>query len=102
MVGKVTNEEASKANITIDDFRRTVNTVNPKNKGYVRFVPDDKGGVKIAKVNNHIDFCISWRTNIDSAHNRTMREKFALVSARVCCPPTSNHSGSSYRRYYRR
>lgn len=79
MAGKVTNEQASKANITIDDFRKAVNTVNPKNKGYVRFVPDGKGGVTIAKVNNKVDFCISWRTNIDAAHNRTMREKFALA-----------------------
>ncbi|MBQ7177564.1 MAG: hypothetical protein IJS08_09130, partial [Victivallales bacterium] len=79
MAGKVTNDQASKANIALEDFRRAVNTVNPKNKGYVRFVPDGKGGVTIAKVNNKIDFCISWRTNIDPEHNRTMREKFALA-----------------------
>ncbi|MBR4518238.1 MAG: hypothetical protein IKO65_04470, partial [Victivallales bacterium] len=81
MAGKVTNEQVAKANISIDDFRKAVNTVNPKNKGYVRFVPDGKGGVTIAKVNNKIDFNISWRTNIDAAKNRTMREKFALAMA---------------------
>ncbi len=81
MAGKVTNEQAVKANISIDDFRKAVNTVNPKNKGYVRFVPDGKGGVTIAKVNNKIDFNISWRTNIDAVKNQTMREKFALAMA---------------------
>ncbi|MBP5671593.1 MAG: hypothetical protein J6X49_04320 [Victivallales bacterium] len=79
--GKVTNEQAKYANIGIDDFRKAVNTVNPKNKGYVRFVPDGKGGVKIAKVNNNIDFNISWRSNINAANNRTMREKFAMAMA---------------------
>ena len=75
--GKISNDQAKFANISIDDFRKAVNTVNPKNKGYVRFVPDGKGGVKIAKVNNKIDFNISWRTNIDAAKNQTMRQKFA-------------------------
>ena len=77
MSGKVTNEQVAKSNFGVDSFRAAVNYVNTKNKGYVRFEPDGKGGVKIAKVNNKIDIKIGWRTNIDSVKNLAMRQKFA-------------------------
>lgn len=78
MAGKVTHQQiAQNTRIEVDQFRKMVNTVNPKNKGYVRFVPDGKGGVSIAKVNNKIDILIGWRTNINVDNNKAMRAKFA-------------------------
>ena len=77
MAGKVTNDQVSTTTFNVDDFRKAVNYENPKNKGYVRFVPDGKGGVKLAKVNNKIDLFLSLRTNIDADKNRAIREKFA-------------------------
>lgn len=78
MAGKVTNEQIQNMKpIAVEEFRKAVNVENPKNKGYVRFVPDGKDGVKIEKVNNKIDFKIGWRTNINATNNKAMREKFA-------------------------
>ena len=77
MAGKVTNDQVSVKTFNVDDFRKAVNYENPKNKGYVRFVPDGKGGVKLAKVNNKIDLFLSLRTNIDADKNKAIREKFA-------------------------
>ena len=77
MPGKVTNAQVASAKFSVDKFREAVNYVNPKNKGYVRFEPDGNGGVKLAKINNKIDILVNWRTNIDSAKNQAMREKFA-------------------------
>ncbi len=77
MAGKVTNQQVNQANFNVDAFRSAVNYVNTKNKGYVRFEPDGRGGVKVAKVNNKIDIKIGWRTNIDSVKNQAMRQKFA-------------------------
>lgn len=79
MAGKVTNDQVAKATLSIDDFRNAVNYKNPTNKGYVRFVPDGNGGVKLDKVNNKIDFMISWRTNIDAQKNMAMRQKFVAA-----------------------
>lgn len=76
MAGKVTNQQAVQATIKLEDFRKAVNTENTKNKGYVRFVPNGKDGVKIEKVNNKIDFKIGWRTNINAENNKLMRQKF--------------------------
>lgn len=77
MAGQVTNDQVSAKTLNVNDFRKAVNYVNPKNKGYVRFVPDGKGGVKLAKVNNKIDLFLSLRTNVDAEKNKAMREKFA-------------------------
>lgn len=78
MAGKVTAEQVKNtASVSVDTFREAVNTKNPKNKGYVRFVPNGDGGVKIEKVNNKIDFMIGWRTNINAENNKAMRMKFA-------------------------
>lgn len=77
MSGKVTNDQVSTTMFKVDDFRKAVNYENPKNKGYVRFVPDGKGGVTLAKVNNKIDLFINWRTNINAEKNKAIREKFA-------------------------
>lgn len=78
MAGKVTHQQiAQNTRIEVDQFRKMVNTENPKNKGYVRFVPDGKGGVSIAKVNNKIDILLGWRTNINVENNKAMRAKFA-------------------------
>ena len=77
MSGKVTAAQINQTTLKTDDFRKAVNYENPKNKGYVRFEPDGKGGVKLAKVNNKIDLFINWRTNIDAEKNKAMRDKFA-------------------------
>lgn len=77
MAGKVTAAQISQTTLATDDFRKAVNYENPKNKGYVRFEPDGKGGVKLAKVNNKIDMFINWRTNIDAEKNKAIRDKFA-------------------------
>ena len=79
MAGKVTATQIENAKFSTDDFRKAVNYENTKNKGYVRFVPDGQGGVKLEKVNNKIDFKISWRTNIDEEKNKSIREKFVLA-----------------------
>ena len=79
MSGKVTNDQIRQTTIGVDSFREAVNYVNPKNKGYVRFEPDGKGGVKIAKINNKIDMFLSMRTNIDADKNRAMRDKFVTA-----------------------
>lgn len=79
MSGKVTNAQINTTTINVDEFRKAVNYQNPKNKGYVRFEPDGKGGVKLAKINNKIDMFLSWRTNIDADKNRAMREKFVAA-----------------------
>ena len=76
MSGKVTGLQISKTSVKTEDFREAVNYTNPKNKGYVRFEPDGKGGVKIAKVNNKVDLLINWRTNVDAEKNKAMRAKF--------------------------
>ena len=83
MSGKVTNDQVSTTMFKVDDFRKAVNYENPKNKGYVRFVPDGKGGVTLAKVNNKIDLFINWRTNINAEKNKAIREKFADFMASV-------------------
>lgn len=78
MAGKVTADQIKNtASISVDTFREAVNVKNPKNKGYVRFVPNGNGGVKIEKVNNKIDLNINWRTNINEDNNKAMRAKFA-------------------------
>ncbi|MBO6167495.1 MAG: hypothetical protein J6P13_03995 [Kiritimatiellae bacterium] len=76
MASKVTGAQVSQTSFKVEDFRTAVNYENKTNKGYVRFVPDGNGGVKLAKVNNKIDLFINWRTNIDAEKNRAMREKF--------------------------
>ncbi|MCR5413926.1 MAG: hypothetical protein K6F50_04275 [Kiritimatiellae bacterium] len=77
----MTDEQVSKASLKVEDFRKAVNYENTTNKGYVRFVRDGKGGVKISKVNNKVDFSIGLRTNITAAKNASMREKFASAMA---------------------
>lgn len=82
MSGKVTGTQINQTTIKTEDFRQTVNYVNPKNKGYVRFEPDGKGGVKLAKINNKIDMFLGWRTNIDTEKNKAIRDKFVDAISR--------------------
>ena len=63
--------------ISLATFREQVNYVNPKNKGYVRFVRGAAPGeVTLGKVNNFCDlFSVNWRTNVDAAHNQALRDQ---------------------------
>lgn len=82
MSGKVTGAQITQMTLKTEDFRQAVNYVNPKNKGYVRFEPDGKGGVKLAKINNKIDLFLSFRSNIDAEKNKAMRDKFVTAISR--------------------
>ena len=59
----------------IDEFRNMVNYTNTTNKGYVRFRLTSEG-LKLEKINNKIDFPLSWRSNVSAAHNMAIRTKF--------------------------
>ena len=59
----------------IDEFRNMVNYTNTTNKGYVRFRLTSEG-LKLEKINNKIDFPLSWRSNVSAAHNMSIRAKF--------------------------
>ena len=52
-----------------------VNYTNTTNKGYVRFRLTSEG-LKLEKINNKIDFPLSWRSNVSAAHNMAIRTKF--------------------------
>ena len=59
----------------IDEFRNMVNYTNTTNKGYVRFKLTSEG-LKLEKINNKIDFPLSWRSNMSADHNKAIRTKF--------------------------
>ena len=76
-------QPGSGLSISLDTFRRQVNYENLKNKGYVRFVrgtaPNE---VTLGKVNNFCDlFSVNWRTNVDDAHNKALREQMVNAMA---------------------
>ena len=59
----------------IDEFRSMVNYTSGTNKGYVRFQLTSEG-LKLQKINNKIDFPLSWRSNMSANHNNAIRAKF--------------------------
>ena len=59
----------------IDEFRSMVNYTSGTNKGYVRFQLTSEG-LKLQKINNKIDFPLSWRSNMSANHNKAIRAKF--------------------------
>lgn len=59
----------------IDEFRSMVNYTSGTNKGYVRFQLSSEG-LKLQKINNKIDFPLSWRSNMSANHNNAIRAKF--------------------------
>ena len=79
--------------ISLATFREQVNYVNPKNKGYVRFVRGTTPGeVTLGKVNNFCDlFSVNWRTNVDAAHNQALRDQMvkAISQDLTFVDPTS-------------
>ena len=52
-----------------------VNYTSGTNKGYVRFQLTSEG-LKLQKINNKIDFPLSWRSTMSANHNNAIRSKF--------------------------
>ncbi len=63
----------------LDQFRKTVNVENPKNKGYVRLRPGSDGKITVEKFNNKIDILKGWRSYTKEADNKTTRDAFATA-----------------------
>ena len=59
----------------IDEFRNMVNYTSGTNKGYVRFQLASEG-LKLQKIDNKIDFPLSWRSTMSANHNKALRSKF--------------------------
>lgn len=67
--------------ISLEDFKAMIGTkkggLGKTNKGYVRFVKAEGGGIKLEKVGNKCGFFINSRINVTPEHNREMRQLFA-------------------------
>lgn len=83
MSDKISVEQLQRNNAAyaVSDFRNMVNYEKGTNKGYVRFSLGQDGKLKLEKFNNKVDVPLSWRSNTNPAHNRSMREKFAAALA---------------------